>query len=118
MVDAPSIGLDSLLLNAAQHVFKKTYHKVYPHMYRRFQKEFGVNPFTYDRIENIQNGRYPLLLSAGSMENMEDIMEEIRFNNPKDSTVLILPGCNHGNGMYKQTELYQSAIKAFLEEHM
>ena len=118
VVDAPSIGLDSLLLNAAQHVFKKTYHKVYPHMYRRFQKEFGVNPFTYDRIENIQNGRYPLLLSAGSMENMEDIMEEIRFNNPKDSTVLILPGCNHGNGMYKQTELYQSAIKAFLEEHM
>ena len=118
VVDAPSIGLDLLLLNAAQHVFKKTHHKVYPHMYRRFQKEFGVDPFIYDRIENIQNGRYPLLLTAGSMEDMEDILEEIRFNNPKDSTVLILPGCNHGNGMYKQTEMYQTAIKAFITENL
>ena len=87
-------------------------------MYRRFQKEFGVDPFIYDRIENIQNGRYPLLLTAGCMEDMEDILEEIRFNNPKDSTVLILPGCNHGNGMYKQTEMYQTAIKAFITENL
>lgn len=118
VVDAPSIGVNLLLLNAAKHVFKKTYHKVYPHMYRRFQKEFGLDPFSFDRIENIQNGRYPLLLTAGSMEDMQDILEEIRFNNPQDATVLILPGCNHGNGMYKQTELYQSAIKTFIAENM
>lgn len=118
VVDAPSIGLDSLLNNAAQHVFKKTYHKVYPHMCRRFQQEFGVDPILFDRIENIQNGRYPLLLSAGSMEDMEDVLEEISYNNPHNSRVLILPGCNHGNGMYKQTAMYQDAIKAFLEEHL
>ncbi|MBQ8718321.1 MAG: hypothetical protein IJY66_03560 [Clostridia bacterium] len=76
-----------------------------------------MDPFTYDRIENSKNGLYPLLLSAGSMENMEDVLEEVRFNNPEEATVLILPGCNHGNGMYKQTEMYQSAIKTFLEEH-
>ena len=34
------------------------------------------------------------------------------------ATVLILPGCNHGNGMYKQTELYQGAIREFVEKYM
>lgn len=34
------------------------------------------------------------------------------------TTVVILPGCNHGNGMYKQTNLYQSAIKEFLQDYM
>ncbi len=118
VVDAPSIGIDLLLLNAAQHVFKKTYHKVYPHMCRRYQQEFGINPIRFDRIENIQNGRYPLLLTAGSMEDMEDILQEIRFNNPNDSAVLILPGCNHGNGMYKQREMYQNAIQSFIADNM
>ena len=118
VVDAPSIGIDHLLQGAAQHTFKRTYYKVYPHLCRRFEKEFGIDPFTHDRIENIQNGRYPLLLSAGSMEDMEDILEEIRYNNPKDSTVLILPGCNHGNGMYKQTTMYQSAIREFLDDNL
>lgn len=118
VVDAPSVGIDLLLLNAAQHVFKKTYHKVYPHMCRRYQQEFGIDPIRFDRIENIQNGRYPLLLTAGSMEDMEDILQEIRFNNPKDSAVLILPGCNHGNGMYKQTDMYQNAIQSFIADNM
>ena len=118
IADAPSIGVDLLFQNVAQHTFKSSAHKVCPHMYRRFQKEFGVDPLSYDRIDNIRNGRYPLLLTAGSMENMEDVLEEIRFNNPRDGAVLILPGCNHGNGMYKQTEMYQSAIKAFIEEHI
>ena len=118
VVDAPSVDIDLFLKGVAQHTFKRKYSQGYLHLTRKFQKEFGVDPSDYNRIENIENGRYPLLLSAGSMEDMEDVLQEIRFNNPKDSTVLILPGCNHGNGMYKQTELYQSAIKAFLEEHM
>ena len=118
IADAPSIGIDRLFQDVAQHTFKAKAHKVWPHMYRRFRKEFGIDPLSFDRIENIQKGRYPLLLTAGSMEDMNDILEEIRFNNPLDSTVLILPGCNHGNGMYKQTEMYQSAIEGFLEEHM
>lgn len=118
IVDAPSCSIESLLFNASKHTYKRTYHKVYPYMCRCYQKEFGVDPLLFDRLKNIENGRYPLLLSAGSNEDMEDILEEIRFNNPHESTVVILPGCNHGNGMYKQTEMYQSAIKAFLEEHL
>ena len=30
---------------------------------------------------------------------------------PKQTDIIILPGCNHGNGMYKQTEMYQKAIE-------
>ena len=36
------------------------------------------------------------------------------LGNPKDTEIIILPGCNHGNGMYKQTELYQGKIKEFI----
>jgi len=61
--------------------------------------------------------KYPLLLSAGSNENMDDALLEIKKNNPQDTEVVILPGCNHGNGMYKQTQLYQTAIKEFLIKH-
>ena len=53
----------------------------------------------------------------GSMENMDEVLNKIKENNPHKSTVLILPGCNHGNGMYKQTKLYQDAIQAFLYEN-
>ena len=38
--------------------------------------------------------------------------------NPKATSVVILPGCNHGNGMYKQTALYQSAIKDLLDQNV
>ena len=61
---------------------------------------------------------YPLLLSAGSNENMDEILNQIKQNNPQETTVVILPGCNHGNGMYKQREMYQGAIRKFIETHM
>ena len=61
---------------------------------------------------------YPLLLTAGSNEEMDDFLDLVRQNNPMETRVLILPGCNHGNGMYKQTEIYQGAIRKFIETHM
>ena len=45
----------------------------------------------------------------------EELFEEIKNANPKHTDTIILPGCNHGNGMYKQTEMYQSAIIDFIE---
>ena len=45
---------------------------------------------------------------------MEELFELIKKENPKETDIIILPGCNHGNGMYKQTELYQNKIKQFL----
>ena len=88
------------------------------YMRQRYQKVFSVNSQDYDRIHNIANGRYPLLLSAGSNEKMDEILQAIKERNPMPTSVIILPGCNHGNGMYKQTKLYQDSIVLFLREHM
>ena len=117
VVDAPSYAIENFLSGAAKYTFKRDYAQVYPHLYRRFEKEFGVDPFRFDRIANIENGRYPLLLTAGSFEKMEEVLHEIACRNPKEASVLILPGCNHGNGMYKQTQMYQSAIRKFVDEN-
>ena len=58
------------------------------------------------------------MLTAGSMEEQDEILNKLKERNPMPTHVLILPGCNHGNGMYKQTELYQSTIKKFIETYM
>lgn len=118
VADAPSCSVSGLFRDVASHTFQKDHEGVLNYLYRRYEREFGADARKFDRIETIRNSRYPLLLSAGSNENMEDNLEKIRTNNPMDTRVLILPGCNHGNGMYKQTELYQTAIKEFVGEYM
>ena len=64
------------------------------------------------------NSKYPILLSAGSNENLEELFAKIKSVNPNHTEIIILPGCNHGNGMYKQTELYQKTIVAFIAKLM
>jgi hypothetical protein len=49
---------------------------------------------------------------------MEQKLQELKRVNPRETRIVILTGCNHGNGMYKQTELYQTAIREFLDEYM
>ena len=58
------------------------------------------------------------MLTAGSLEDQEDVLSLIKERNPQPTTMLILPGCNHGNGMYKQTRMYQDAIREFVERYM
>ena len=67
----------------------------------------------FNFAETVKDSVFSLLLSAGSMEHREEQFEEIRRNNPCDTEILILEGCNHGNGMYKQTKIYQEKIKSF-----
>ena len=117
VVDAPSYSIADFFHGVSHYNFKKNPEKAFNYLCRRFQKEFGADVHDFDRVQNIKNGRYPLLLSAGSMENMDEVLNAIKENNPHKSTVVILPGCNHGNGMYKQTKLYQDAICAFLHEN-
>ncbi len=118
VVDAPSYSIEEFFSGVAKHTCKKNPQKAFNHMCQRFHKEFAADALAFNRLENIKKGRYPLLLTAGSMEQQEDILQKIKENNPNKSTILILPGCNHGNGMYKQTEMYQSAIRAFVAENM
>lgn len=116
IVDAPNISIKSVFQNVIGGVFKLDSHKdrILAYALQRFRKEFGVDAGDYESLEIIKASRYPVLLSAGSNENMDSMLAQLSQNNPMETTVLILPGCNHGNGMYKQTELYQSAIKQFV----
>ena len=112
--DAPSESIRGFFMGMAAHIFKKDADKVASHAIARFEKEFGVDINDFERLDVVANSQYPLLLSAGSAEDCEELFETIKSKNPKPTEIIILPGCNHGNGMYKQTELYQRAIKEFI----
>lgn len=118
IADAPSVSIEKFFFHVTNATFKKDRDKIYTHACQRFQKEFSADPADFDRVKNIAQGRYPLLLTAGSEERQEETLAVIQERNPKETTVVILPGCNHGNGMYKQTEIYQAAIKEFAKQHM
>ena len=116
--DAPSGGVDMFLRNVSNEVFKKSSDKVYKHLLKRYQKEFNINPLDYEIMEFVKNNKYPLLLSAGSNEHLEEFFSLIKSNSPSIVEEIILPGCNHGNGMYKQTKMYQEKIKDFINKNM
>lgn len=112
--DAPSESVKGMFEGIASHAFKKDSEKIAQRAIARFEKEFGVDIMELERVEIVSNSKYPLLLSAGSNEHCEELFDLIKSRNPKPTEIMILPGCNHGNGMYKQTELYQGAIKKFI----
>lgn len=112
--DAPSESVKGMFEGIASHAFKKDSEKIAQYAIARFEKEFGVDIMELERVEIVSNSKYPLLLSAGSNEHCEELFDLIKSRNPKPTEIMILPGCNHGNGMYKQTELYQGAIKKFI----
>lgn len=118
IADAPSPSIAGFFKNVSREVFKKNSGKIAEFALQRFYKEFHVDAEDFDRVQTVKNGRYPLLLCAGSNENLEELLATIKKQNPQPSQILILPGCSHGNGMYLQTELFQNTIRAFLTEYM
>lgn len=116
--DAPSVSIDGILHHVTKSVFKRGYDLVYDHVSTRFANLFGVNAAEFDRVQNISNAKYSILLTAGSEEHMDEVLKSIQDRCPTEAQVLILPGCNHGNGMYKQTKLYQDTIKEFLARYV
>lgn len=118
IADAPSHSIELFFRNVSNHVFKKDGEKILPLVLERYRKEFGLCATDFERVNNISRGQYPLLLSAGELENQEELLHVLEMNNPMATTTIILPGCNHGNGMYKQTEMYQIAIKEFIQKYM
>lgn len=113
--DAPSESIKGFFEGIASHVFKKDGEKIAAYAISRFEKKYGVNINDFERVNVVANSKYPLLLSAGSNEHCEELFAAIKDNNPNRTEIIILPGCNHGNGMYKQTEMYHQAIKDFLQ---
>jgi hypothetical protein len=118
LADAPSYSIPEFFEGVSRYNSKKNPKKLAAYLFERYRREFSVDAADYDRRETIRNGKYPLMLTAGSMENQDEVLAGLKQSNPQATTVLILPGCNHGNGMYKQTEMYQSAIKEFVHTYM
>lgn len=116
--DAPSTSITGFFRNVTREFIKKDWEKVLPFILKRFEEEFGVNPADFHCDAFVQSSRYPIFLTAGSNEEMDEVLASLRQINPQDTEVVILPGCDHGNGMYKQTELYQDALKAFIAKYM
>ena len=118
IADAPSVSIKSFFENVTKEVFKKNTNKIIKYLIKRFNKEFNVDINDYESVNIVANSKYPLLLSAGSNEHLDELFEIIKKVNPYDTDIIILPGCNHGNGMYKQTELYQNKIKEFINKYL
>jgi len=118
LADAPSYSIQGFFDGAAKANSPRKPEKLAVSLYDLYRRVFSEDVKDFDRRETIRNGRYPLLLTAGSMEDQEEVLSVIKERNPQPTTVLILPGCNHGNGMYKQTQLYQSTICDFVQKYM
>lgn len=116
--DAPSVSIKDFFEDVAKFAFKKEGDKVAACAIERFQSEFNVNVKDFESVDIVSNSKYPILLSAGSNENKEELFGKIKSVNPNTTEIIILPGCDHGNGMYKQTELYQNKIREFIESNL
>ncbi len=116
IADAPSLSIRNFFENIVHGVFKTDVEKIVQYVVERFKKEFHADVEEFERVQTVTNSKYPILLAAGSKENREEYFEEIKKRNPQNTEIIILPGCDHGNGMYKQTDLYQKAIKNFINK--
>lgn len=118
IADAPNVSIDGFFKSVSSHVFKKRGPQVHKCLTERFRKEFAVDVSDFETVDIVKNSRYPILLAAGSNENLEDTLRELAAANPQETEVVILPGCNHGNGMYKQTQMFQTAIRDFIARYI
>lgn len=118
IADAPSPSIESFFTNVCNHIFKEKGEKVCNLMIKRFNKEFNCDIKNFDRIANMAKCKYPTFLSMGSLEPFGDMFSYMKTLNPNDTEILILDGCNHGNGMYKKTELYQNTLKEFINKYV
>ena len=118
IADAPSVSIEQFFKNVSKSVFKTNYDKIASYAIKRFKKEFVYDVSEFESVNIVSKSLYPVLLSAGSNENLDELFKLIKNVNPKDTDIIILPGCSHGNGMYKQTKMYQSKIKEFINKNI
>ena len=118
IIDAPSLSISNFFDNVSKEFFKRNSDKIAYLCKKRFNEEFDVDINDYNGLERVKNSRYPILLARGENEELQEYFDEIVKSNPNKTKVVVLKGCDHGNGMYKETEVFQSAIKEFLTEVM
>lgn len=116
--DAPSVSIEGFFKGVSNEVFKKHADKIANYAIIRFKKEFNQDVRDFEAIDKVSRSKYPILLSAGSEEHLDELFLNIQKINPKETETIILPGCNHGNGMYKQTKMYQDFIVQFINKYI
>lgn len=116
--DAPSVSIKEFFNNIAHFAFKKDATAIANIAIKRFEKEFNCNIEDFEGKLRVSQSNYPILFSAGELEEHKTLFEELKKLNPMETDIIILPGCNHGNGMYKQTNLYQNKIKEFINRYL
>jgi pimeloyl-ACP methyl ester carboxylesterase len=115
--DAPTPSVEAFFYNVSHEIFGKGGEAVAKCAIDDLNKYTGLEAKNFNFVETVKDSVHPLLLSAGSMEKLEDLFDKIKQNNTCDTEIIILDGCNHGNGMYKQTEAYQTKIKEFIDRY-
>ena len=118
IIDAPSLSISKFFDNVSKEFFKRNSDKIAYLCKKRFNEEFDVDIEDYNGLERVKSSKYPILLARGENEKLQEYFDEIVKSNPHKTKVVVLKGCDHGNGMYKETEAFQSAIKEFLTEVM
>ena len=116
--DAPSVSIKGFFNNVANFTFKKDADVIANNTIKRFEKEFNCNIDDFEGKLRVSQSKYPILFSAGELEDCEELFNKLKELNPKETDIIILPGCNHGNGMYKQTNMYQNKIKEFINRYL
>ncbi len=118
ITDAPAKSIVDLISEICGQIFKKNPDKICKYVLENFKTEFKVDPAEFDLLKFVSECKYPLFLTAGSDEKMDEFLSELKNLNPQETQLIILPDCQHANGMYKQTELYQKSLKEFINKHL
>ncbi len=117
VADAPAVGANAFINAVSSHFKPSDREKIRSKLINLFIKSTGFSPDVTDIFSHVRASRYPIYLTAGSLENMENLFEKLTADCPMPVETVILAGCNHGNGMYKQTEVYHERLAAFLDKY-
>ena len=82
IADAPSVSIKSFFENVSKSVFKTNSDKIAAYAIKRFEKEFRCSIEDFESIEIVANSKYPILLSAGENEHLEELFKIIKNVNP------------------------------------
>lgn len=118
IAESPNVSIEYVFKNISGEIFGPKANIIAEHAIKRFNKKFKCDVKDFESVNIVKNSKYPILLSAGSLEKIEQRLDDIKNSNPNDTEIIILPECNHGNCMYLKTEMYQNKIKEFINKYI
>lgn len=115
IADAPTEGVGRFLASVARENCKQKSAKFEKKLKNLFKKKTGEDASVTEVRQYVEKSNFPIYFTAGSKENSYKRLKNLQEICPMPTKLVILSGCNHGNGMYKQTKTYQSELGEFLD---